>query len=115
MKTKTKNKFEGRVFQQLKKAGVSFKYEPEKIPYVISGHYIPDFVVSTPTGKIYLETKGYFRPEAKRKMVAVKKMHPELDIRIIFYSTSKTNVRWALKHGFKFAFHQIPEDWLDGF
>lgn len=115
MLKKTKNKFEERILKQLKKAKVNFKYESTKIPYVISGHYIPDFVISTPTGLIYLETKGYFRPEAKRKMVAVKKQHPELDIRIIFYSSSKTNIRWALKHDFKFAFHQIPEDWLSGF
>ena len=114
-KKKLKNKFELKIFNQLEKANIDFKYESERIPYIIAGHYIPDFVIKTATGNIYLETKGYFRPEHKRKMAAVKKMHPELDIRLIFYSASKSNIRWAIKHGFKFAFHQVPEDWLCGF
>jgi predicted nuclease of restriction endonuclease-like RecB superfamily len=93
---------------------VRFKYEPTRIAYVIAGHYIPDFVIDTPTGKVFLETKGYFRPEAKRKMVAVKKQHPELDIRIIFYSNKLKDIRWADKHGFKWAIDKIPQEWLDG-
>lgn len=114
-KPQTRNKFEARIDQQLRASRVKFSYENERIPYVIAGHYIPDFIVETKTGKIYLETKGHFRPEAKRKMVAVKKMHPELDIRIIFYRASKPYIRWAEKHGFKYAFHSIPDDWLEGF
>jgi hypothetical protein len=63
-------------------------------------------------GKIYIEAKGYFRPEAKRKMVAVKRQHPELDIRLIFYSASKANVRFAERYGFKYSVGEIPEEWL---
>lgn len=111
---KTRNKFEARIEAQLKKSKVKFKYETEKIPYVIAGHYIPDFIIDTKLGKIYIETKGHFRPEAKRKMVAVKKMHPELDIRLVFYSMSKVYVRWAEKHGFKWAVGEIPNEWLKG-
>lgn len=62
---------------------------------------------------MYLETKGHFRPEAKRKMVAVKAAHPDLDIRIVFYSTNRTYIRWARKYGFPFAIGTIPEDWLE--
>lgn len=112
-KRRTRNKFEQRIDQQLKIAKVKYNYETEKIPYVIHGNYLPDFIIETNRGKIYLETKGHFRPEAKRKMVAVKKMHPELDIRIIFYRLSKPYVKWAEKHGFKYAFHSVPEDWLN--
>lgn len=111
-KKKTRNKFEDRIDQQLRKAKVKYTYENEKIPYVIAGNYIPDFIIETKFGKIYLETKGHFRPEAKRKMVAVKKMHPDLDIRIIFYRNYKPYIRWAEKHGFKHAFHSIPDEWL---
>ncbi len=114
-KPRTRNKFEQRIDQQLQRAQVKFTYETSKIPYVIHGNYIPDFVLETPSGIVYLETKGHFRPEAKRKMVAVKKMHPELDIRIIFYRASKPYIKWAEKHGFKYAFHEVPQDWLDGF
>jgi predicted nuclease of restriction endonuclease-like RecB superfamily len=91
---------------------VQFKYESEKIPYLISGHYVPDFILRTRKGKIYIETKGHFRPEAKRKMVAVKKLNPTLDIRILFYSYSKASVKWCDKHGFPYAIGDIPDDWL---
>lgn len=113
-KKKTRNKFEQKIERQLKRNKVRFKYEAEHIPYVLAGHYIPDFVLETPTGKIYLETKGYFRPEAKRKMLAVKKQHPELDIRILFYSHRPQYIKWAERHGFKWAVEKIPEDWLIG-
>lgn len=93
---------------------MKFKYESEKIPYVIAGHYIPDFIITTPLGVIYLETKGYFRPEAKRKMVAVKKQHPELDIRIVFYSNKKKDITWAERHGFKWSVGDIPKEWMQG-
>jgi len=108
-----RNKFEQRIYLQLKKSNLSFKYESEKIPYVLAGHYIPDFIILTSLGKIYIEAKGYFRPEAKRKMVAVKRQHPELDIRLVFYSASKTNVRFAERHGFKYAIETIPKEWLN--
>lgn len=111
--TKTRNKFEERIFKQLKKSKVGFKYESEKLPYLFTGHYIPDFVVNGRDGKIYIETKGYFRPEHKRKMVAVKKLHPTLDIRIVFYAKKIKDIRWAEKHGFLWAIEKIPQEWLD--
>jgi predicted nuclease of restriction endonuclease-like RecB superfamily len=111
-KTKTRNKFEQRIERLLKRLKVSFKYESERIPYLISGHYIPDFIITTPLGKIYIETKGHFRPEAKRKMVAVKKLNPNLDIRLVFYSKKLKDIKWAEKNGFKWAIDTIPEEWL---
>lgn len=108
----TRNKFEARIYASLKQKKIKFKYESEKISYLISGHYIPDFVLTTKTSKIYIETKGHFRPEAKRKMTAVKKLHPTLDIRILFYSYSKSSVKWCDKHGFPYAIGDIPDDWL---
>lgn len=112
---KTKNKFETKILNQIKYSGRKVKYEGEKIPYVLAGHYIPDYIVETPTGKLYIEAKGHFRPEAKRKMVAVKRQHPELDIRIVFYRYSAKYERWANKYGYKFAFGEVPQDWLDGY
>ena len=112
MKKKTKNKFEARIYRQLKRNKVSFKYESERIPYLIAGHYIPDFVVNHPSGKIYIETKGYLRPEHKRKMVAVKKLNPQLDIRILFYAKKAKDIKWADKHGFVWAVEKIPSEWL---
>jgi predicted nuclease of restriction endonuclease-like RecB superfamily len=111
---KVRNKFEKRILTQLKRARVSFTYESEKIPYVLAGHYIPDFIIQTSLGKIYVEAKGYLRPEHKRKMVAVKKQHPEMDLRILFYSANKKFIKWAEKAGFKYAIETIPKEWLKG-
>jgi predicted nuclease of restriction endonuclease-like RecB superfamily len=112
LSAKLRNKFETRIYAQLKRARVTFKYEGIKIPYVLAGHYIPDFIIETKSGKVYIETKGYLRPEHKRKMVAVKKQHPELDLRILFYSHNKKYIKWAEKNGLKYAFEKIPADWL---
>jgi predicted nuclease of restriction endonuclease-like RecB superfamily len=111
-KRQTRNAFEKLLESQIKKAKVKFTYETEKIPYVISGNYIPDFIIETPHGRIYVEAKGYFRREAKSKMVAVKKQHPALDIRFVFYRYSKANEKWAIKYKFPYAFEKIPRDWL---
>ena len=81
----------------------------ERIPYILARYYVPDFVLYTPLGKVYIELKGYLRPEHKSKMVAVKKMHPEKDIRILFYTPNKKYDKWAVKNGFKYAFSTIPK------
>lgn len=47
-------------------------------------------------------------------MVAVKKQHPELDLRILFYANTKANAKWAERHGFTYAFCDIPQEWLQG-
>lgn len=111
---KTRNRFEKKIERQLKKAKVKFEYESERITYLLSGYYLPDFVIHTSLGKIYIETKGYFRPDAKRKLSSVKKLHPELDIRLLFYGRNKQNEKWCIKHGFRYAFEDIPVDWLLG-
>jgi predicted nuclease of restriction endonuclease-like RecB superfamily len=109
-----KNKFEQKIYNQLKRSKAKFKYEPTRIPYILARHYIPDFVVDTVAGKVYIECKGYLRPEAKSKMVAVKKLNPQLDIRFVFYAANKKQIKWAEKHGFRYAVGTIPKEWLDG-
>lgn len=109
-----RNKFEKKLERQLKRAKVNYAYEQGKIPYILAKHYIPDFTVMTSNGFLYIEAKGYFRPEHKAKMIAVKKQHPEKDIRIVFYAPNKKYAKWAEKHGFKYAFSSIPKEWLNG-
>lgn len=111
---KTRNKFELKIYRQLKRSKCSFNYESEKIAYVIASHYTPDFILTTPLGKIYIECKGYFRPEDKRKLVAVKRLNPQLDLRLLFYARKPQYVKWAVKNGFKFAVEKIPKEWLNG-
>jgi len=114
-KLKLKNKFEKRGYQFLKRHKVQFEYESEKLPYVIYGTYINDFpIISKGSGKkIYIEFKGYLRPEDKRKLVAVKKQHPNVDLRIVFYSHNHKYIKWADKHGFLWAIGSIPKEWIN--
>lgn len=116
MKKKLKNRFEKKLDAQLKKSKRKYVYEKVKIPYTISGLYYPDWIVyhNSGDGFFLIEAKGHFRPEAKRKMVAVKQQHPELDIRIVFYSANKKYIKWAEKYGFPYAIGDIPEEWLNG-
>jgi predicted nuclease of restriction endonuclease-like RecB superfamily len=109
-----KNKFEQKINRQLKRAKSVYTYETEKIPFVIASHYIPDFIVQTELGRVYIECKGYLRPEDKRKLIAVKRQHPAKDIRLLFYSFNPKQVKWAERNGFRFAFEKIPSEWLKG-
>lgn len=113
-KKKPRNKFEARIDRQLKRARATYAYESERIAYILSRHYIPDFILVTKTGKVYIECKGYLRPEDKSKMVAVKRLNPNLDIRIVFYAHNEKNIRWAERNGFRYAIDRIPKEWLDG-
>ena len=61
--------------------GVKYEYESTKVPYEIQHNYTPDFLL--PNG-IYLECKGYWDAEDRRKIKAVKQQHPEIDLRMVF-------------------------------
>lgn len=113
-----RSKLEEKVADLLSKLGVPYEYESKLVPYVIHYNYKPDFILSN---GIYLETKGLFDPEDRRKMVAVKEANPDLDIRFVFQApynkirkgSKTTYAQWADKHGFKWcAYHSIPIDWL---
>jgi hypothetical protein len=109
-----RNKFETKTYRQLKRNKVKFGYEDRKIPYILARHYIPDFCFKTPTGEVILECKGYLRPEDKAKLIAVKRLNPRLDIRILFYSANKKQIKWAEKAGFRYAVGSIPKEWFHG-
>ena len=89
-----------------------FSYEGEKLPYILSRKYIPDFIIETSHGKVYVETKGYLRPEDKAKLAAIKKQYPEIDLRIVFYSFNRRYVRWAEKVKIPYAIEKIPKEWI---
>ena len=110
---KTRNQFEKRIYSQLKRSKVKFKYEAEKISYLLARHYIPDFIITLPNGdKRYIECKGYLRADDKAKLRAVKKLHPAMDLRILFYSERKAYIKWATKYGFPYAIEKVPKEWL---
>lgn len=105
----------------LKQRNIDGEYEKHKIKYTIPATehtYTPDFRL--PNG-IFVETKGRFVVEDRKKHVLIKKQHPELDIRFVFQN-SKNKIRkgspttyadWCIKHGFLYADKTIPQEWLD--
>ena len=78
-----KSELEEKVSDLLCELGIDYEYEPTKVTYEIKHFYKPDFLL--PNG-IYLETKGYWPSEQRRKQLAVKEQNPDLDIRMVFQS-----------------------------
>jgi hypothetical protein len=109
---------EEKVADLMVELGVKYEYESTKVPYQIMHSYTPDFLL--PNG-IFLETKGYWDAEDRRKMRNVKQQHPELDIRMVFQSPfntiskkskttyakycEKLNIPWT-------SWANIPLNWL---
>lgn len=108
--------FERTLANQLNAAQIKFDYETLGLDYTLDGTYWPDFIL--PNG-IIIEAKGLLDKESKRKMLAVKRQHPDKDVRIVFMVADKnipgsktTHGQWATKNGFKWADGEIPEDWI---
>ena len=115
---KFRSKLEENIANLLEGLGVSYQYESEKLSYTIEHNYTPDFVLPNYT---YLEAKGYWSPEDRRKILNVKKSNPEIDLRMIFqapYNTiskkSKTTyAKWCERHDIPWtSYHDIPIEWL---
>ena len=116
--SKYRSGLEERVADLLDGLGITYQYESEKLSYTIEHNYTPDFVLPNYT---YLETKGYWDAADRRKVLAVKKANPEIDLRMVFqapYNTiskkSKTTyAQWCEKHDIPWSsFHNIPLEWL---
>lgn len=115
-----KSKFERKIHGDLKEVGVESNYESESISYTLAKNYRPDFPVIKKDGTyMYLEAKGIFEYEDRRKHIAVKEQHPEKDVRFIFYKdykTSKTAKQtystWCDKYGFQYCIQDVPDEWL---
>ena len=116
---KFRSKLEEKVADLLEGLGVLYEYESEKLSYTISHNYTPDFRLPN---NIYLEAKGYWDPEDRRKILAVQKANPETDLRMVFQSpyntiskrSKTTYAQWCEKHKIKWAhYNQIPLDWLN--
>lgn len=111
-----KSGFERAIDANLKMRKIKFEYETLQVEYILNGTYNPDFIFRN---GVIVEAKGLLDRESKRKMVAVKKQHPELDIRFLFMNADKkipgskqTHGEWATKNGFPFAEREVPEEWV---
>ncbi len=114
--------FEKKVAQKLLERKADFTYESEKIKYEVpsSTHvYTPDFRLAS---GIYIEAKGRFDLEARKKMELVVEQHPELDIRMLFMRDNLINKKakttysgWCDKRGIKCHVSpsgEVPDEWL---
>jgi len=117
--------FEDNVSQFLKENNIEHEYETEQISYVkpeTKHKYTPDFVLTKKDGsKMYIETKGRFVTEDRKKLQLIKKQYPDLDIRLLFQNANAklrkgsptTYAMWAEKNGFKYSSGTVvPEEWL---
>ena len=116
--SKFRSKLEENIATLLDGLGVSFEYESEKLGYTIEHTYTPDFVLPNYT---YLEAKGYWDPADRRKILAVKRDNPGIDIRMVFQSpyntiskrSKTTYAKWCEKHDIPWSSYQnIPIEWL---
>jgi hypothetical protein len=112
---------EDKVSDELKSKGIDGEYEKHQIQYTkpATNHtYKPDFRL--PNG-IFVETKGRFTLEDRKKHLLIKQQKPDLDIRFVFQNPnakltkkSKTTYgMWADKNGFKWSNKDIPQEWIN--
>ena len=97
-----------------------FKYEEVKIEWedLMYRTYTPDFIL--PNG-IIIESKGRFVAADRRKHVEIKKQHPKLDIRFVFYNSrnkiskgaKSTYQDWCNKNKFLYHDRIVPLEWLE--
>lgn len=110
--------------QMYRKAKAVFKgkrvgYEVSILSYTVPREYRPDLTVMRSDGKpMFIEIKGYFRPEDRSKMRYVKLCNPDADIRMVFAQDNKLRKNsksrysdWCTKNGFPYAIGQIPQGW----
>lgn len=110
--------YEDRVIADLDSRGVGYGYEPFKLPYTIEAAYTPDLELAN---GVIVECKGYFDYEARRKMLAVKRSHPDLDIRMLFVRDNTirkgSDYRysdWCRSNGFAWGVGEsVPVEWVD--
>jgi len=108
------NKFEEEVHAALcKEFGKNnVAYEPLQFLYTTEHFYTPDFAIYEAGRKdpsFFVEAKGYFRPEHKRTILAVRDQH-DIDLRLCFQKNQKISKQsnnrysdWADKWGFQYC------------
>lgn len=114
-----KSGLEGKIGEQIAKAGHEVRYETMKIEYTRPmSKYTPDFVLDN---GIIIETKGRFVGADRAKHLYIKKQWPgKYDIRFVFNNpnarltkvSNTTYGEWCDKNGFKYSAKSIPEEWF---
>jgi hypothetical protein len=101
-----------------KREGFKVVYEPDKFQYTIVSHYTPDFKLRE---NVFIETKGYFAPSNRSRLLSFKEQYPEVTIYLVFQRPELTITKkskttygdWATKHGFEWCHIRdpIPKKW----
>ena len=120
-----RSSFEDKAKEFLEKKKLDFGYEKDRLVYSLN--YVVDFsFVSRKTGNpVYVEYKGYFSPEDRRKMKAVRLANPELDIRFVFMKDNLLTKRrkmkysdWCKRNGYPHYYvvgsgdEYLPKEWV---
>lgn len=116
---------EDQLKKQLIECEKKYTYESEKISYIQPEKirtYTPDFILTKKNGeKMYIESKGRWVLDDRKKHELIKKQYPTIDIRFIFSNPNakinkKSKTTYAdicNKFGWQFAKKVIPQEWLD--
>lgn len=98
-----------------------YDYESDKLEYWLQKNYLTDFYIITASGKkFFLEVKGRLTQDDRRKYLAVKHYHPDIDLRFLFGANNKltkaSKIRyldWAERHDFPACVKELPKEWLE--
>lgn len=109
--------YESRQLEYHTKIPGTFCGECGETPCYKKGKYTPDFFLEN---GVILEVKGLFDAKDRKKMAAMKELHPELDIRMVFqYNNWLTKAKkknygsWCDSKGIPYHVGvNIPEEWL---
>lgn len=115
-KVVVRSNFEVDCLNALDRERVGYSYESLKLPYISTHNYIPDICLSN---SIVVELKGRFLPADRAKILAVRKAHPHIDLRMVFMNpnvrlskASRTTYGdWCDKHGIQWASKRVPIEW----
>ena len=136
--TEFRSKFEKSFADKLTKAGLEYVYEGTSLDYLKPINkgwckaceskkvfqrsvYIPDFFF--PEYNFYIECKGKWTGDDRKKHLAVRETNPDVDIRFVFMSDNKLHKNsstrysdWCIQHGFSFTIGgrsaEIPKGWF---
>lgn len=103
--------------------GIPYTYETTVLSFTET--YKPDFTITTPSGIIITEAKGWHK-NLDASLLKIKKARDQnldVDLRFIwdnpmvrvpYYKNKRrmTAAEWSDKNGFKWASKVVPEEWM---
>ncbi len=118
--TKYKSKFEAQIAAEI---GDRVQYEPDKLKFVqppAQRVYIPDWKIAD---GVYIESKGKFTLDDRKKMAWVKEQYPRYRFYLLFQNaynritkrSRTTYAEWAENNGFEWGHFPdgIPQHWFE--